>query len=394
MRFTPGPLVAAAFIGPGTVTTATLAGAEYGYVLLWGIVASAIATVILQEMAMRIGVVGRRDLGAAIRDKLSKGASFYALATLTVLAIGAGNAAYEGGNLAGAAIGLELLTGGALGEGLAQAAVAGAALALLLVPRPSAVRGALTAAVVIMTGSYFWACAVAPVDWTAVLASTFRPRLPTGAEWTLVGLVGTTIVPYNLFLHASTARDFYAGEGDIAGARLDLYASVGIGAAVTLAVAVLAASGLPGGPALARGADLVTPLAGVLGAGSQYVVGLGYFAAGLTSAVTAPLAAALAFAGLFAWEGEAAIRGRRLVTAAILGIGIAMASSGYRPVPLIVAAQVANGILLPVIAGIVLWIANDGALLRQRVNGRVANALGAITLTLTVLLAVRIFATW
>ncbi len=67
----PGLLVAAAFIGPGTVTTATVAGAEFGYALLWAVVFSVIATIVLQEMSARLGLVSRDGLGEALRTTFS-----------------------------------------------------------------------------------------------------------------------------------------------------------------------------------------------------------------------------------------------------------------------------------------------------------------------------------
>ena len=63
----PGLLVAAAFIGPGTVTTASVMGANTGYALLWALVFSIFATIILQEMSARLGVVSREGLGEALR---------------------------------------------------------------------------------------------------------------------------------------------------------------------------------------------------------------------------------------------------------------------------------------------------------------------------------------
>jgi manganese transport protein len=65
--------VAAAFIGPGTVTTATLAGANYGYTLLWALTFSIIATLVLQEMSARLGVVTGEGLGEAIRARFGAG---------------------------------------------------------------------------------------------------------------------------------------------------------------------------------------------------------------------------------------------------------------------------------------------------------------------------------
>ena len=102
--------MAAAFIGPGTVTTASVAGAGFGHALLWAIVFSIVATIVLQEMAARLGLVSRQGLGEALRttfpNRLVRGFSI----VLVLAAIGFGNAAFQAGNITGAAIGLETLT--------------------------------------------------------------------------------------------------------------------------------------------------------------------------------------------------------------------------------------------------------------------------------------------
>jgi len=80
----PAALIAAAFIGPGTVTTCTLAGAQFGYSLLWALLFSMIATMILQEMSARLGLIGRVGLGEALRKEF-KTPLGKILATLLVL---------------------------------------------------------------------------------------------------------------------------------------------------------------------------------------------------------------------------------------------------------------------------------------------------------------------
>ena len=67
----PGALVAAGFIGPGTVTTCTVSGASYGYTLLWCLLFATVATIIFQEMASRVGIVTQKGLGENIRDRIS-----------------------------------------------------------------------------------------------------------------------------------------------------------------------------------------------------------------------------------------------------------------------------------------------------------------------------------
>ena len=105
-HFGPGAMVAAAFIGPGTVTTATLAGGNFGFTLLWAVAFSVLATLVLQEMTCRLGVIGKLGLGDAIVQKTQKGGLYIPAAALVICAIFIGNAAYEAGNITGAAVGL------------------------------------------------------------------------------------------------------------------------------------------------------------------------------------------------------------------------------------------------------------------------------------------------
>ena len=107
----PGPLVAAAFIGPGTVTLCTLAGVNFGYALLWAMVLSIVATIVLQEMSARLGIISQKGLSEIIRTEI-KNPIFRGLAILLILsAIVLGNAAYEAGNISGGVLGLETIIG-------------------------------------------------------------------------------------------------------------------------------------------------------------------------------------------------------------------------------------------------------------------------------------------
>jgi manganese transport protein len=105
-------VVAAAFIGPGTITTATVAGVEYGFALVWSLAFAVAAALVLQEMSVRLGLVGQMGLGEAMRRRFSGGFGRVVSAALVVGAILVGNAAYETGNLLGGALGLQDLLGG------------------------------------------------------------------------------------------------------------------------------------------------------------------------------------------------------------------------------------------------------------------------------------------
>ena len=101
MRIGPGLLVTAAFIGPGTITTATLAGGNFGYNLLWALLFSVIATLVIQTMAARLGIVTGSGLAEAFRSQIKHPIAKWAAGALIIGAIGLGNSAYQTGNLAG-----------------------------------------------------------------------------------------------------------------------------------------------------------------------------------------------------------------------------------------------------------------------------------------------------
>ena len=107
----PGPLIAAAFIGPGTVTLCSIAGLDFGFSLLWTLVLSIIATIVLQEMAARLGIVSQKSLSEVIENEIKNPLTKNIIITLILLAIVIGNAAYEAGNISGGVLGLESVFG-------------------------------------------------------------------------------------------------------------------------------------------------------------------------------------------------------------------------------------------------------------------------------------------
>jgi NRAMP (natural resistance-associated macrophage protein)-like metal ion transporter len=97
----PGTLVAAAFIGPGTVTLCTLAGVNFGFNLLWAMLLSIIATIVLQEMAARLGIISQKGLSEVIREEIKKPFLRKGITILILSAVVVGNASYEAGNISG-----------------------------------------------------------------------------------------------------------------------------------------------------------------------------------------------------------------------------------------------------------------------------------------------------
>lgn len=379
-KFGPGLLVTAAFIGPGTITTASSAGAHFGFALLWALLFSLLATVILQEMAARLGLVTRAGLAEALRGYFDSPILGRASVLLVVAAVGVGNAAYEAGNIAGGALALALVSPL---ESSHWALVIGAGAALLLLSgRYRLLEGALVLLVLIMSAVFLLAAWRVAPSLPAILEGLFRPSLPPGSVMTVIALIGTTVVPYNLFLHANAVREKWPASVPTGQAlresRLDTGLSIGVGGLITLAILSTAAAAFFRTGVPFTGESLAVQLEPLLGAWARYVFAAGLFAGGLTSAITAPLAAAYAVCGALGWRNDLAAPGFRLVCLLVLGTGTAFAALGSKPLAAILFAQVANGFLLPVVAVFLLVVMNQRSLLGEHVNGPVANALGTL----------------
>jgi Mn2+/Fe2+ NRAMP family transporter len=127
------------------------------------------------------------------------------------------------------------------------------------------------------------------------------------------------------------------------------------------------------------------------GASATYLLATGLFAAGLSSAITAPLATGFAAAELFKFESDPKVVKFRMVAGAVLLVGAIVAVTGARPIEIILFAQIANGVLLPVIAVFLLYAANSRKLLGAYANGLIANTAGLIVTLIAAMLGLRGF---
>ena len=439
----PGTLVTAAFIGPGTVTVCTLAGVRSGYMLLWALLFSVIATLILQEMTGRLGIVSRRGFGEAIRGQLTNPVTRVAGILLVLSAIVVGNVAYEGGNISGAVLGWEEVFGSwnwTVGEsGVGSAEVTGTAdltvripalliglIAFLLLYHGSFQRilFVMTALVGVMSLVFVTTAVMIGPDLSAVMKGLLIPRATSAEFLTVIALIGTTVVPYNLFLHASMVQGRYTDPIQLSDMRKENAAGILMGGLISIAIVITSATAetLTHQP-VQNASDMARQLEPLLGGWAKSFMGIGLFAAGITSAVTAPLAAAYAARGLLGWEekekkaemngtegavewaAKGAVEGAaqsttqtssfenprfRAVWMTVLGAGILFSSLSYNPVRLIEFAQVANGITLPVIAAFLLYIINQPTLMSEYRNSLRGNVAGLAVILVTILISFRI----
>ncbi|MBO6523705.1 MAG: Nramp family divalent metal transporter [Balneolaceae bacterium] len=393
--FGPSTLVTAAFIGPGTVTVCTLAGVRSGYMLLWAILFSVIATIVLQEMTARLGLVTQKGFGEAIRKELTHPIARFLGIVLVLGAIVFGNAAYEGGNISGAVLGFEELffNLGTHINGIyisASPLIIGAiAFCLLITGSFRLIERFLIGLVLVMSLVFLTTAFVTGPDLAEVVRGLLIPSVSSEQMLTVIALIGTTVVPYNLFLHASIVQKKYKDVDQLSDLRKENATAIILGGIISMSIVITSATTLFGDRTINSAADMAIQLEPLLGSWSGYFLGLGLFAAGISSAITAPLAAAYAAKGILGWEEGLGSKRFKVVWMGILFIGVLFSMFGISPVQVIQFAQVANGILLPLIAIFLLYLVNKKSLLGSYINSVTQNVLGLIVILVAILISFR-----
>jgi manganese transport protein len=353
----PGVLVTAAFIGPGTLTICTMAGVQTGTQLLWAVVLATLITIFIQNVAARIAWHSEQGLATVLLSSTGYPMVRTVLMVLLLLAIIGGNAAYEGGNLSGAFLGLNTLlptpemvvgeTSFSLGKILMGLAVG----SLLWLGNTEMIKKILIVVVLLMSASFLLSAFLVQPDLGSLLNGLLIPQVPQG-EWTLlVALLGTTVVPYNLFLHAALVKSKRKTGISLEAMQKDTRYAVGIGGLISACI-ILAASAVQGSEIVSV-ADLGQSLVPLYGPASSYFIAFGLFAAGFSSALTAPLAAGYVAQECWGWEAHS--YKTKITALLVLGVGLWMTFFNVRPLEIIRMAQWANGLLLPLV-GLFLFI--------------------------------------
>jgi len=395
----PGALVAAAFIGPGTVTSCSISGATAGYTLLWAMLLSVISVIIMQSMAARLGIVSGMGLGEALRTKFTGTLARTLISILVIAAVFVGNIAYETGNLTGSILGIQAAIPAANGQTakiILALILGGISFFLLFSGSYQRVENVLTGLVVLM-GVIFLICAFAArPDWGAVLAGMFSFKVPEGGDWmTVAALMGTTVVPYNIYLHAASASTKWGQTDDkedaLANSRFDSVLSIGLGGIISMCIIICAAATIHAtGGTISSGADMAVALTPLLGSWATVIFGIGLFAAGISSALTAPLAAAFASSGILGWGEDMKQNRFKVFWIVVLAFGIfATCTLGASPTQIILFAQAANALLLPITGILLLIVSNDAAIMKEYKNKTWFNVLVILVIAIFLFIAAR-----
>ncbi len=389
----PATLITAAFIGPGTVTLCSIAGVNFGYNLLWAMLLSVFATIVLQEMAARLGIITQKGLSEVLRQEIRNPFFKSVSVFLIIFAIVLGNAAYEAGNISGGVLGLSAvfpvknLDLGRFSFNYLSVILGFLAFLILIRGNYKILERSLIVLVLLMSISFLITAVITKPDLLAVLKGLFIPSFPEKSLLTIIGLIGTTVVPYNLFLHASLVKEKWKDAADLPLARKDTLYAVLIGGLVSVSIIISASASQV--ETVKNAMDLAEGLVPLYGKIARYFLALGLFAAGITSAITAPLAAAYVVKGMLGWQEGLASKKFKAVWIFILILGVLFSSMGFKPIEIIKVAQIANGILLPVITGFLLWVMNKKEILGKYANNTVQNLSGMVILGIMIFLGVK-----
>lgn len=359
----PGAFVAAAFIGPGTVTMCSLAGLQSGTELLWALVLSTLCTLLLQEIVIRITLVSGKEPIELLHEYITNPIVRNILLGLLFFAIVLGNAAYEAGNFGGAILGFRSVFPQINNTGFILILLGGLVFWVLYKSSWKRLQQFLVVLVIGMSLSFLWVAAWQMPPILQLLHGMFVPFPFDGELLTVAALVGTTVVPYNLFLHASMVRKHFNGTENLSLARWDAAVSIVLGGFVSMAI-VVAMAPLQG-RTLQGIETIIEGLIPVYGQWAVWLVGGGLLAAGFSSAITAALAAAIVGSsiwGLFRRNNKNTFV---ILWFCVLLVGLLFQTFNIKPILLIQSAQIANGLVLPIIASLLWWL-----LFQEKLMGR------------------------
>lgn len=374
----PGVITANVDNDAGGITTYSLAGAMYGYRLLWVVIPVALALFVVQEMSSRLGVVTGKGLSDLVREEFGVKATVYLMFALLVTNLG--NAMAE---FAGLAAALEIVH-----VPRWVSVPLGAAFVWWLVTWGT--YRVVEKAFLVASGfyvSYVISGVLAKPDWGEVLTMTVTPSFDVTLPFVLmvVGIIGTTIAPWMQFYQQAAVVEKGIPTRSLREARLDV--AVGTVMAVLVVWFIVVSCGATlhaAGVSIRDAADAAQALAPLAGEYAGLLFGFGLFNASLFAAAILPLSTAYTVCEGMGWERGIDKKLREApwfyaiyTTLIVLG-GAAILIPGLPLIKVLYLSQVANGIVLPVVLVFMLALANRRDLLGEHVNSRGFNVVARI----------------
>jgi NRAMP (natural resistance-associated macrophage protein)-like metal ion transporter len=374
----------------GGITTYSIAGARFGYDLLWVLLATQIALFVTQEIGARIGLATGQGLTGLIRERF--GVRWAAFAALTMIGANLGSTVSE---FAGISAALSLF-----GVPVPVSALLAAAAVITLISRGSfsRIQYFFVAIGLVVAGAYVISAALSHPDWGRAANSLIVPHVTFSGLYmlTIVGVVGTTITPWGQGFIQAYVVDKRLRPEHLKAERLDVLIGVFItnviGAFIVIAcAATLWTSGQRDISSATQAAAALGPLAGNVAA-TLFAVGI--LAASLLGLGVVPLASAYTACEAFGWEQGVDWRWREApafygLLAFFIGFAaLFMLIPGLPLFQVMFSAQVINGLLLPVILVFVMRLAGDPRIMGELVSSRLNLTLGWLVTSILIVMSI------
>lgn len=382
----PGIITANVDNDAGGITTYSLAGAQFGYALLWLMLPTTIALVVIQEMCARMGVVTGKGLSDLIRESFGVKITFYVMIGLFLTNMG--NAVSE---FAGIAASLEIF-----GISKYLSVPVSALLVWLLIVKGSyrlVEKVFLVACMVYI--AYPIAAIMAKPAWDQVLHATLVPTFKADGNYlmTMIGVVGTTIAPWMQFYQQSAVVEKGVTIDKYSFSRLDVIVGCIIAIVVAVFIVVACASTIHlKGFRIETAADAARALEPLVGHYASTLFAFGLFNASLFAACVLPLSTSYYICEGMGWESGIDKDFRQAPQFFWLFTIIIILSAGFILLPdmplitIMFLSQVVNGAVLPFVLIFMLLLVNDKRLMGAYTNGPFFNAVAWLTVIIMILL--------
>lgn len=373
--------------GPGNLTTAVQAGSSHLYALIWVIAVSTILMIFLTDMSVRLGIKTPVSLISSIKEHL--GAPWGVAAGVGVFLI---TLCFSVGNATGAGLGISMLVPGTSPVMWSAVCVLAVAAVLFIRSVYRVVEKALIAIVAVMAICFVVSAFLSGADW-AQAAAGLVPTVPEGSWMLIIALVGTNFSVNAAFYTAYGTKERNRGEQDYRDVTLaDTVPGIVAPGIMTALVIVVSAAvlGSTGQAASSIGelAAIFEPLAGPVGG---FIFAAGFFGSAFSSMIPHAVAGGTMLSDAFGRGASADTLTARLTTGSILLFGLAVALIFQSsPVQLIVTAQALTVLVAPVLAALIIVMANRRALMAEMRNRWWHNVLGGVGLAAVLALSVRL----
>jgi Mn2+/Fe2+ NRAMP family transporter len=385
----PGFITANVDNDPGGILTYSQAGAKFGYALLWTLIPTTVALIVVQEMAARMGAVTGKGLSDLIREEFGLRATFFTMIVLGLADLG--NIAAEFAGVASAV--------GIFGVSKYVAVPLAALLVWGVVVRGTyVVVERLLLAFSLVYFAYPVSAWLSHPDWRLAVTHTFLPDVKDSSEYLvmIIGLVGTTITPWMQFYLQASIVEKGIGTRQYSLSRWDVILGCIITDVVAFFIVVACAATLytRGIREIKDAADAAVALAPLAGRFASVLFAIGLLNAALLSAAILPLATAYNVAEGLGFESGLNKKFSEAPIFYWLYTSLVAAGAGFVLIPrlplikVIIVSQVANGVLIPFVLFFMLRLINREDLMGTYRNSRVANAIAWSTSAVMVALTI------